>query len=323
MAANNQLYAPVLDWRFGPATYSLSPRLSLRQSNISDLGKKNIEFVARDLGAKVKVGYIVGYGYYQSFIAWYKSELRLGANWFYIYLPSPAGYQWVLARFLSPYAGTPLGGRAWSVTFELELRERPLLDSSCTVENFRDGLAAFKQVGGTNDLAMYYPTPDDLVGKALVALAIDASYNGTAIERKIPPRVLKSVRLKVNMLEMGAGAATRFAIQIGATTVLAFTVATDPVTDSLRRATLVLDGIPKVIGTAPIPSGDWYQIAVDLDEGAGNSRVVITKVTSGSVLYDEALTNDYTFKLVDSFSFISSQAADVGTLEFADIHICS
>ncbi|MNJ51910.1 hypothetical protein D3C77_472260 [compost metagenome] len=66
----------------------------------------------------------------QTFEAWWRDQLVDGSKWFECPLETPLGYQDYTARFTDIYSGpSRIGPNLWSFSAELELRERPVLDS--------------------------------------------------------------------------------------------------------------------------------------------------------------------------------------------------
>ena len=64
----------------------------------------------------------------QAFEAWWRDQLIDGSQWFECPLETPLGYQDYTARFTDIYSGpNRVGPLLWSISAELELRERPIL----------------------------------------------------------------------------------------------------------------------------------------------------------------------------------------------------
>jgi len=64
----------------------------------------------------------------QAFEAWWRDQLIDGSQWFECPLETPLGYQDYTARFTDIYSGpNRLGPLLWTISAELELRERPIL----------------------------------------------------------------------------------------------------------------------------------------------------------------------------------------------------
>jgi len=64
----------------------------------------------------------------QLFEAWWRDELIDGSQWFEAPLETPLGYQDYTSRFTDIYSGpSRVGPNLWSITAELELRDRPIL----------------------------------------------------------------------------------------------------------------------------------------------------------------------------------------------------
>lgn len=62
------------------------------------------------------------------FEIWWRDDLVDGSQWFEAPLDTPLGYQDYTARFTDVYSGpSRVGPNLWSISAELELRERPLL----------------------------------------------------------------------------------------------------------------------------------------------------------------------------------------------------
>lgn len=61
----------------------------------------------------------------QAFEAWWRDQLKDGANWFECPLDTPMGYQLYTCRFTDVYSGpSRVGPTLWAYSAELELRER-------------------------------------------------------------------------------------------------------------------------------------------------------------------------------------------------------
>lgn len=66
----------------------------------------------------------------QLFEGWWRDALVDGSQWFEAPLETPLGYQNYTARFTDIYSGpSRVGPKLWSITAELELRDRPILPS--------------------------------------------------------------------------------------------------------------------------------------------------------------------------------------------------
>jgi hypothetical protein len=67
----------------------------------------------------------------QTFEAWWRDALIDGSQWFECPLETPLGYELdYVARFTDIYSGpSRVGPLLWSLSAELELRERPILDA--------------------------------------------------------------------------------------------------------------------------------------------------------------------------------------------------
>lgn len=64
---------------------------------------------------------------FQAFGAWYRDQLRSGAEWFEMPVRSPVGRRLEQCHFASGYSGpTPLGYDRWRVDGQLVLRRQPL-----------------------------------------------------------------------------------------------------------------------------------------------------------------------------------------------------
>jgi len=62
------------------------------------------------------------------FEIWWRDDLVDGSQWFEAPLETPLGYQDYTARFTDIYSGpSRVGPNLWSISAELELRDRPLL----------------------------------------------------------------------------------------------------------------------------------------------------------------------------------------------------
>lgn len=61
---------------------------------------------------------------YQTFMTWWREELLEGHRWFRVKLPSAAGLQYTIVRFLTHRSTENKGYKFWTVTGSLEILER-------------------------------------------------------------------------------------------------------------------------------------------------------------------------------------------------------
>lgn len=81
----------------------------------------------------------------QIFEAWFRDALNDGAEWFNFNTFNPLGDTRIVCRFASMYEGpNPFGALQWTVSAELEVWERPLLDDGWgLLPDYLDGAAIF------------------------------------------------------------------------------------------------------------------------------------------------------------------------------------
>ncbi|MFV0626599.1 MAG: hypothetical protein ACK5N8_04550 [Alphaproteobacteria bacterium] len=77
--------------------------------------------------SKISVKWVMNRGQFSLFEAWYKFYAKEGAEWFYIKLLGGLGLIEQEARFTKQFEAALLNGILWSVSSELEIRDRPTL----------------------------------------------------------------------------------------------------------------------------------------------------------------------------------------------------
>lgn len=77
--------------------------------------------------SKITVKWIMNKEQFALFEAWYKFHAKEGAEWFYISLLGGLGLTDQEARFTKQFEATLSKGYFWSISSELEIRDRPTL----------------------------------------------------------------------------------------------------------------------------------------------------------------------------------------------------
>ncbi len=96
-------------------------------STQSDNGQTRWDRRFTSVPASTPVKWIFTDSQCQAFQAWYRDQLRDGAEWFEMPLRSPVGRRMEQCHFTRAYSGpTRLGFNRWVVTAQLLLREMPL-----------------------------------------------------------------------------------------------------------------------------------------------------------------------------------------------------
>jgi len=84
-----------------------------------------------DVPVAAKVSWLFNDVQVQAFELWFRYKINDGASWFEMPLRHPLGLRNYVCRFTGVYTGpSAVPPNLWSISAELELRERPLADAS-------------------------------------------------------------------------------------------------------------------------------------------------------------------------------------------------
>lgn len=150
-------------------------------------------------------------------------------------------------------------------------------------------------------------TPYTLVSGALTNFASDRRYYGQTIEgtsrisattdiirRTITTVVATEVYFKFLIIDGNDDDGTIIRLTDGVSTTFAFNPRRELAFDADQRPHIFADGSTDVaIGSSALPTGYWYQLALVIVAGAGNSTLTITNIDTGAVMASVNLAASY------------------------------
>ena len=144
----------------------------LRSDLVSGRAMQRRRFTSVPQGAKINWLFSDAQG--QAFEAWWRDQLKDGAQWFECPLDTPVGYSLYTCRFTDVYSGPDrVGPNLWAYSAELELRERAVPPV---------GYGEFPELilgSSILDIALNVKWPKFVVTPALVQLVTEAGVTIT------------------------------------------------------------------------------------------------------------------------------------------------
>lgn len=254
---------------------------------------------------------------------WYAETLIYGRRWFAINLPGKSGMQPRIARYAS-VSESLLGRGIYRVTVSFEQRGAsavPTLEpADYWIEDFAGcSLAEYSAVSGNQGLFSIEGTDYGC------SLSIAAQTSGTiaAMQRSIPSRTVRNLRIKFRLSSLNADDAGICTLLESGSSRISFNPRREASFDASRRARLVMGSEGLAVTAGSVSANTWYEMRLDINPGAGNTVCDIVRLSDNQLVSSTALAQDHSQPEVDQLRFSADQGLLTSPTLYDDIAVNS
>lgn len=195
----------------------------------------------------------------------------------------------------------------------------------CFVEQFASGLTPYTVISGNGAI---YGTTSTAYGTA-VTIASQNAGTPAIIRRPASNIAVRTISGKFNVSENQPDDAGLIGAVSAGLGIFSVNPRRETAIDAQKRCDirLTLAGggldVDRYIGAGgEIVVGNWYQIDITIIAGAGNTTVVVTRLSDSVIVINTTLPGSYAAATIDSLQFYSDSGGTTAQTDWADIHFC-
>lgn len=190
----------------------------------------------------------------------------------------------------------------------------------CFVEQFVLGLVPYTVISGDGTIFSIVGTP---YGSGM-RIASQSSGVVAKLSRFASSIQARTYSFKFSIEATANDDAGIIFVQSAGSTIMQFNPRREGAFDALRRPNLILQGESIYLGAGGeiTTSGAWFQLDLTIIAGAGNTTVVVTRLSDTVVVISQNMVSAHTTSLMDSLLFLADIPTSTTPDTYADIHIC-
>lgn len=304
----------------GVSTYSVEPTPQVLASE-NDTGPRAFRRRSIVPGANASVSFRYLENDYTTYLNWFKVTLKRGHKWFWIQLPSAGGLTWAVARFKKKPREKMDGHRYWTVSADLEVRERAFSPNDLAfLEDFENGFGQYTSLSGNTSI---FTVRQGMSGNCMHC-APQSSGQVAEIQRVVERALCRfmSFRFRVTLANSDDGCQLTFFD--GASQRFAFNPIREGYYDSLRRPKFyLLGGSEQQAYSTQVTVGEIYRVELSLSEEVDGSVFRMVHESTGVVVTEVPISGLAAPFFFDRITFKMDSGNLTSETDYDDIYIQS